>query len=270
MATATLVHYIDGVPEGTDVVDSFQYSEDVSPYFFDEVNGYLENLIDKFIVSNRSDTPFALLKESEFDIQEEDEGYVYFETPWNDSRTPISDNSWEAARTIVIGLVGSEYWNERVVNIYDGRYAILDADVNDIPVSAPSIPAKPVDPRFEKGDTVYNINGLKFKYQGVLFDPIRNKISTYASPDYTSKSVRIGVKNNEYANAKAVEELMLNEDIEIHPLPLAYTSGMRKKTAPKVFARMDAYPDKEGLGKTIEEAKFELALSILIERKRYR
>lgn len=272
MATAIFADYISNEEEGIQIVDSFDYSDDVVPTFVDEVNAYIEKIFSDLVVfKNDSDgeCPFYIIAESDFDDSEQEEGeYIYSEHKVADTHTAISADPWEAARTIVTSIMESSYWKDSVESEYRSRVTILSNETSNIPTSLPPLPTKPVDPRFERGDTVYDIHGRKFKYDGVLFDPLRDKVSNLAHPNYNSKSVRIGVNNKEYASAKAIEEIIQNEKIEVYPLPLAYTRGMRKKTAPKFFARLEAYPEKEGIGRQDEDTKFNLALEILIERKR--
>jgi hypothetical protein len=272
MATAILADYISNDEEGIQIVDSFDYSDDVVPTFVEEVNAYIEKIFSDLVLfknDNNGECPFYIIAESEFDENEQDEGeYIYSESRYADTHTTIPVDPWEAARAIVASIMETEYWKEMVEREYKPRVKVLNNTIADIPASTPPLPIEPVDPRFEKGDYVYDIHGRRFRYRGVLFDPLRKRVSSLADVSNTSNNIRIGIDNKEYANAKAVEEIVQNEDIEVYPLPLAYTRGMRKKTAPKFFARLEAYPDKEGIGQRVEDTKFKLALEILIERPR--
>jgi hypothetical protein len=234
---------------------------DVTKLFLDEVNFHLDNIIQSFFAKKLENPIFWVLDKDEFDPEEEMNDEPFYAELEADHSLEFNGDSYAVARELAAYILGSSTWKDYVVQDRVKGYKLNSFRVEDIPTTAPTIKtAKPIDPRFERGEWVINRNGRRFKYNGVLFGALNPRLDE-ANETSSNKTILIGVKNSEYVAEREVEAFVESHAIEVFPISKVYMASY-VKAGKNWFARFEGF-DVEGLGSTVEDAKRDFAVMAL-------
>ena len=262
MSEAVLFLALASDDEEITPLETFIYPDGPPKHYLRDVNSHLTNILQLFVVDAlKEDSAFWVADRDSFYPEEVDyDGPVYAELK-SDAEINLPLDTYAAARIVADYIVKSNDWDDFIVA---EEIKLQNISMNDIPLTAPEVATTPpVDPRFDKQGKVFNKHGVVYTYGGIIFDPINprlNKLAEFAS----SKSVRIGIENNDYVSEKTMKQFLASEDslIEIYPLPVSYNIGVRKPLHKNWFARIASRPGVEGLGKTEDDAKRDLAMKV--------
>lgn len=256
--------------EGIVPVDSFVHPNWTQENL-NEVNYYIHGILQNFIQEPLNDFVYVENKTTFDPEEEEGYGYVYAEQ-LADNHIKLSGDTYEAAVEIVKYFLYSKIWLYDV--LYDEKFTFTGYSEADIPLTRPTpVYDVPEDSRYTLGEVLVSPNNKKLTYAGVLHDPVIKEVSNGALQvnskrleSYLGNSVLVGLNNNDYVREVDVKEFIASETINVFPLPLIAKSYVLKGS--KWFAQVDELPKIEAYGKTQKEAKENLAVKALFERKK--
>lgn len=257
MSTAVLFFQRSHEREGIIPVDTFVYPSTVSNNYLQLVNWFMSKMLSEF--AERPE--FWVTSSKEYDPKYDDGyGLVYGRQQAN-HRYAVSKDPFKAAKTIISHLIESDSWKVDVLGD-SFSYYVTEFTAEDLPTEAPILRMEPpVDHRFTEGDIVVNRGSTeRFTYAGVLYDAFDDHSNLQSRMTPGTKTVTIGVKNDEWVKEANLLEFMRNRKFEVYPMPNLSNSRIPKTW--KWFTRTLG-TKKEGYGPTQKHAKEALALKIM-------